>query len=217
VADTKISALTQLTTPASADEIAIVDKSDTTQAASGTTKRMILETAIGVDTRTLVLAVRSQVIHDQASATLGLVHGGYAATNPSFSSAGAATTGSLPVLRWAGGDHDRTGLTTMILLRAQVAVNGTAAGITFTFGVYPITVGGAADTLTYTLGTVLSGSTTSAVAGNSNVLNQGVSTALDVTGTAAANWGIGCVTSGNLANNSSVQLSAQLWRYYQYT
>lgn len=38
MADTKISALTELTTPADGDKIPIVDVSDTTQAASGTTK-----------------------------------------------------------------------------------------------------------------------------------------------------------------------------------
>jgi hypothetical protein len=38
--DAKISALTALTTPAADDELAIVDKSDTTQAVSGTTKRI---------------------------------------------------------------------------------------------------------------------------------------------------------------------------------
>ena len=40
MSDSKISSLTELTAPASADEFVIVDKSDTTMAASGTDKRI---------------------------------------------------------------------------------------------------------------------------------------------------------------------------------
>jgi hypothetical protein len=47
MADNKISELTELVSPANADEIAIVDKSDTTDAASGTTKKVIIENLIG--------------------------------------------------------------------------------------------------------------------------------------------------------------------------
>jgi hypothetical protein len=44
MADTKISQLTQLTAPATDDELVVVDKSDTTMAASGTDKRAAYST-----------------------------------------------------------------------------------------------------------------------------------------------------------------------------
>ena len=43
MADAKISALTELTAPSKLDEAAIVDKDDTTDAASGTTKRITVD------------------------------------------------------------------------------------------------------------------------------------------------------------------------------
>ncbi len=44
--DAKISALSELTSPASLDELPVVDKSDTTQAATGTTKKILYSTLV---------------------------------------------------------------------------------------------------------------------------------------------------------------------------
>jgi hypothetical protein len=218
VADTKISALTELTTPASADELVVVDKSDTTMAASGTDKRITYDNVVfpGVG-RVLLLEAHSLVLHDQAAATLGLVDGGYASAAPSFNTSAAAPTGgSLPKLRYNATDHDRTGFLTQFLLRAQVSCNATsAASITFTFGVYPVTVAGAADTVTYTLGGVVTGTTTTAIAGTVSNITNGASAVQDMTGVTGT-YCLGCVTSGTLPNNSAIELSAQLYRLYAY-
>lgn len=218
MADSKISNLTELTTPASADELVVVDKSDTTMAASGTDKRITHGTLIGVANRTLLFSAESLVLHDQTALGIALLNGGYATSNPAFVTSGAAPSAvgsGLPILRYVAGDHDRTGLLTNFLLRAQVSVNATAGGITFTFGVYPVTVAGGTDTLQFTLGTVVTGTTTGAISSTASTINQGVSTAQDMTGVTGT-YCIGVVPSGTLANNSSVQLSAQLWRLYTY-
>ena len=49
MADSKISDLTELTSPADTDEVAIVDKSDTTQASTGSTKRITRSNFLGTN------------------------------------------------------------------------------------------------------------------------------------------------------------------------
>jgi len=49
MADSKISDLTELTSPADPDEVAIVDKSDTTQASTGSTKRITRSNFLGTN------------------------------------------------------------------------------------------------------------------------------------------------------------------------
>ena len=56
-------------------------------------------------------------------------------------------------------DYAISGMTAKMRIRGIVSTNATQPTITFTFGLYPITFQGAADTLTATLGTVVSGST----------------------------------------------------------
>jgi hypothetical protein len=122
---------------------------------------------------------------------------------------GFAEIAALPLFIYGSLDYTVAGLTPGLRLRAGVRTNGTASGITFTFGLYPITWSGAADTLTATLGTVVTGSTVAIAtpAANSAVLAR---TTSDITPPADAEYCLGVVTSGTLANNSAVLVSAQL-------
>lgn len=215
MADAKISALTELTALAGDDELVVVDKSDTTDAASGTTKRATWQTVVGGEMASwkLMMEAASMVIHDQAAATLALVAGSYALPSPlSFVTSGATSTGVLPVTRLLAAQGDIAGTTTNYRLNTQVCTNGSTPGtMTFIFGLYPVTVGGAADTLTFTLGTVVAGSTVTHT-------NPAINNILPVTGSVftpavSGTYCLGCVTNATLGNNAAVQLSAQLYRY----
>jgi hypothetical protein len=82
----------------------------------------------------------------------------------SYSSAltsGASFTGgqAVPVLRWDTTDYAVAGMTTNLRVKVSVGVNSIASTQTFTFGLYPVTMGGASGNVSYTLGTVVAGST----------------------------------------------------------
>jgi hypothetical protein len=74
---------------------------------------------------------------------------------------GATTNHQTPdVFYFDDADYAISGRTTKLRVRAQVLVNATAPAITFTFGLYPVTVGGGPAVVAFTAGTVVSGSTT---------------------------------------------------------
>ncbi len=93
-------------------------------------------------------------------------------------------------------------------LRATCLPNATAPAITFTFGLYPVTVAGAADTLTMTLGTVVTGSTVAIASPPASTVTPGVGT--DFTFPADGYYVLGVVYSGTLANNSTVNMQCAL-------
>ncbi len=80
MADTKLSALVQLTAPASADELVAVDKSDTTMAASGSTKRVTLADLLGATSGVPVALVSNVGTWGRAIEDLRGDQLGYAAT-----------------------------------------------------------------------------------------------------------------------------------------
>lgn len=101
------------------------------------------------------------------------------------------------------------GLTQKLRLRAMVLSNATAPAITFTFGLYPVTVAGAADLLNITLGTVVSSSTLAIASPSASTVTRGTPTA-DFTVPADGVYCLGVVTSGTIANNSFVSCHAYL-------
>lgn len=107
-------------------------------------------------------------------------------------------------------DADRTvsGKTQVLRLRAQVLANSVAPAITFTFGLYPITVAGAGNTLTVTLGTVVSGSQVAIASPSASTVTSAVSS--DITIPSDGEYALGVVTSGSLAATCVAALSAQL-------
>lgn len=94
--------------------------------------------------------------------------------------------------------------TTKYRLKASALPNATGPSTGFTFGLYPLTFGGAANTMTFTLGTVIAGSTftISAVGGQGN--------SGDFTAPAAGYFAIGVVTTSAIAAGSLVHLDATL-------
>lgn len=121
---------------------------------------------------------------------------------------GSASTLQVPTLYIDDADYLLSGLTAKLRLRAQVLTNATQPTITFTFGLYPVTVAGAADNLTFTLGTVVSGSTVAIASPAASTPVSGVGTDFNVP--ADGQYVLGVVTSGTLTNNNLSQLSAQL-------
>lgn len=101
-------------------------------------------------------------------------------------------------------------LTTKLRVRAQVLVNNTAPARTFTFGLYPITSpAGASAIVTFTVGTVVTGSdgaTVASPAANSTNNLTGSDFAIPTAGY----YAVGIVLSGALPANSAVLLSFQL-------
>jgi hypothetical protein len=105
-------------------------------------------------------------------------------------------------------DYTVSGLTRKLRLRAQVAANATQPIVTFTFGLYPITVAGTADNLTFTLGTVVSSSTVAIASPAASTVTSGVNS--DFTIPADGSYALGVVTNASMTNNSAVAAYAQL-------
>lgn len=112
------------------------------------------------------------------------------------------------LLRLDAADYAVTGKTTKLRIVAQVAANATAPAINFTFGLYPVTVAGAADDVDFTYGTVTSGSTVAINTPSASTLTGSDGSDFDAPSTGA--YGLGVVTSGGIANNSAVAVYAAL-------
>jgi len=106
-------------------------------------------------------------------------------------------------------DYSVTSMTTKLRVRGQVLNNGTAwSTVTATFGLYPVTVSGAAGDLTLTLGTVVTGSTVAIANPSANTVNQGNSG--DFAVPADGYYGLGVVLSAAITANAASLLSAHL-------
>lgn len=120
----------------------------------------------------------------------------------------AGTWRAMPFFYFDDADYKVAGLTQKLRLRAQIACNATKAAIKFTFGLYPLTVAGAADTLKVTLGEVITGSTVeiNEPAASTVTPAVGADFAIPVDGA----YVLGVVTSAQLTADSYVLTSAQL-------
>jgi hypothetical protein len=107
-------------------------------------------------------------------------------------------------------DFAISGRTIRLRLRVQFASNATAPGINFTFGLYPVSVAGIADTVAYTLGTVVSGSTVTLNTPSASTVTSGVGS--DFAVPTDGLYVLGVVTSGTQANNNAAGIHAQLQR-----
>ena len=106
-------------------------------------------------------------------------------------------------------DYTVAGRTQKLRLRAQVNANATAwSSVTATFGLYPVTFAGAANVLTATLGTVVSGSTVAIANPSASSVNQGNSG--DFTIPSDGQYCLGVVTNATLTANAAALLTAQL-------
>jgi hypothetical protein len=109
---------------------------------------------------------------------------------------------------------DMGSLTAKLRIRAQLLVNNTAPARTFTFGLYPITApAGGAGTMTWTMGTVVTGSNGATVASPAaNSINNLVGS--DFSMPAAGLYAPGVVYSGALAASSFITMNVQLQMRY---
>ena len=98
--------------------------------------------------------------------------------------------------------------TQKLRVRAQVLVNATAPAITYTVGLYPLTIAGLIDVLTPTLGTVVTGSTVALASPPASTVTQANSG--DFTIPADGAYAFGVVMSATIANNSKVAFCAAL-------
>jgi hypothetical protein len=117
-------------------------------------------------------------------------------------SAQSATSGSaFRPYAFTAADHAVVGLTTTLRLRAYVGLNNIAPGtITFTVGVYPLTVAGTGGNVNYSLGTVISGSTVAFANPTQSVFAQSTSTAFAVPSNGF--YALGVVSDAATAANS---------------
>jgi len=106
-------------------------------------------------------------------------------------------------------DYTIASKTQKLRVRAQVCTNATAwSSVTATFGLYPVTFAGAADALTATLGTVVTGSTVAIANPSASTVNQGNSGVFAIP--ADGQYALGVVTSATLTAAASSFISAQL-------
>jgi hypothetical protein len=113
-------------------------------------------------------------------------------------------TAQAPVwfMEFAKADYEVTGKTQKLRLRAQIGVGGTAATITYTAGLYPLSVSGGG----YSAGTVVSGSTVAIANPTSNSI--AASNSGDFTIPANGIYALAVVFSGT--SNVPADLSIQL-------
>lgn len=153
-----------------------------------------------------IFSVNGRQAVDQAAATYLIPQGATLTASATNFAAGATW---IPIFYFDDADYAVPDKTLNLRLRAQVAVNDTAAAINLTFGLYPVTsTTCAADQIEFTLGTVVASSTAAVNAPGALAISTAVSSAF--TAPADGPYTIGVVTSGQLANNSQTVVQAQL-------
>lgn len=159
MADTKVSALTELAAePDAADKFVLVDVSDTSMAASGTDKWLRYDrfsvaqaTRVGSVYRTL-FRTGTRLTTAAASGTKYLLAPNLADTSAAGITANQA--GMNMIFNLVAADLAITGLTTKLRVEASVSGAGTAPAVTITTGLYPVTI----SANSYVLGTVVANS-----------------------------------------------------------
>lgn len=136
-----------------------------------------------------------------AASTRFAYNNGSTGTATITSGTALSTTESAIMLYLDPADYALSGLTTKFRLSCALATNATAPAITFTFGLYPVTVAGATNTLAVTLGTVVAGSTVAMVTPSASTVTPAVGT--DFTPPAAGAYALGVVFSGAIAANAT--------------
>lgn len=105
-------------------------------------------------------------------------------------------------------DYTVAGLTQKLRLRCQILANATAPAITYTFGLYPVSVAGGSNILNITFGSVVASSTSAIVSPSASTVTSAVNS--DFTVPSDGGYALGVVTSGAMATNSAVLCAAQL-------
>lgn len=140
----------------------------------------------------------------------GTVAATYAVVTGGLSSGG---TGTAPPLWYPqSADLAVAGKTTRFRVVVGYAVNATAPGVTFTWGLYPVTaVAGGASVVSYTLGTVVVGSTVLVVTPGASGGTRSVSSGFDMSAlTNGTLYVPGVVVSATTNANSHVHFNFSL-------
>ena len=111
-----------------------------------------------------------------------------------------------------GGGYTVTGLTIALRLWVAVLVNGTAPAANFLFGLYPLTNAGGAGLLSYTAGTLVSGTSFTVTGPGASAWATGSGTPQQ--GIAAGRYVIGVTPSTTVAANSRVKCIALVQASY---
>jgi hypothetical protein len=98
-------------------------------------------------------------------------------------------------------------------LRVQALVNATPPAHNLAFALYPVTVKGPADTLSFVAGAAVSGSSVTLNTPSASTVNSTVGSdfAIPIDGT----YLIGVKPSASMAGDSAVQVAAQLQHHYE--
>lgn len=122
----------------------------------------------------------------------------------------ASAAAGLCVFRWDPewvAESEPVKRTTYLRIRATLLTNATAPAITFTTGLYPVTAaGGAASTVSVTLGSVITGSTVAFASPAKETLGNGHTE--DFAAPAAGYYALAVAVSGSAAASSSVAVRA---------
>lgn len=121
-------------------------------------------------------------------------------------SAVAYTTGLFYLVN---ADFTATGFTPKLRLRAQCTTQGAAPAVTFTIGLYPVT---AVSAGTFTIGTVITGSTIAFASPALNSLSTGVTSDLSLP--TDGYYIVGVANTGTSAASSATGLHYQLQLHY---
>jgi len=153
------------------------------------------------------LEVASCGIHDLLTGMTAWFQGGGLAS----SGTGQPQTefNAIPLLHIDSVDFDVPSKTTKLRLTAHYYANATAPAITMTAGLYPISsMGGGADLVAITLGTVVSGSTAAITTPSASAMTTQDSGDFDLP--TDGHYVLGCVLSGAPAANSKGILKVKL-------
>lgn len=152
----------------------------------------------------LVYATTGTFREELAAGTYSL---SYTASTPPASGTNIASA-AVAFFQFAKADYEVAGKTQKLRLRAQMAINATKPLIKFTYGLYPITVAGAANELVVTLGSVVSGSTVEFNEPAASTITSKESG--DFTIPADGAYILGAVTSAKLTASAATKASLQL-------
>jgi hypothetical protein len=122
---------------------------------------------------------------------------------------GGFQSASYPVFYFVAADYAITGMTTKMKLRSQTLCNATAAGtMTFITGLYPLNVAGGTDDMTWTVGTIVTGSTATATNPGASTVTSAVSSEFTIPSDGA--YTFATVTNATIANNCRARSVMQL-------
>lgn len=151
---------------------------------------------------------RGAVGNDNTAGTHILIPSGNVKSGVNILLANIATQTPMAYLELDDADYTVGSKTTKLRLTALIITNATAPAINFTFGLYPVTSAGAADSITLTLGVVVAGSTVAINTPGASTPTRGQGADFNVP--ADGTYLLGCVTSGTIANNSLALMHARV-------